>query len=275
MDVGDDLEAGDPVAFDAVTFSVGGNRAVRITKSGISVGMANIMTWTRPASQHIDLGALPVRWLSSGRPGRVLGEGVGRLSCAKPAGWTVKGPGAMQWLCNALSTSDSGPIRRRYWWRSILGLEESGAAVEEHVFLSNIGECAICVGRISLSELAAFEHVSRRYMLLEESYSDLLRTSSEYHSGSGARDAGEQSLYLGPGSTPPPTLASPELPPWVAARIGERSTVLKERRKGREECQLPASSADTGGSPEGKGGGGRNRDQDKNKNKEKPTMPQQ
>ena len=158
-----------------------------------------------------------------------------------------------------------------------MGLEESHTGVEEHFFLSNVGECAICVGRISLSELAAFEDVSRRYTFLGESYSDLLRTSSEYQSGSDAIDADEQSLFLGAVSTPTSPPANPELPSWIAARIGERSKALKGQRKSREECQLAAGSANTGGSPEGKGGGGRNMDQDKdkNKNKEKPILPQQ
>ena len=178
MEARDGVEAGDPIAFDAASFPVSGDRAVHTTKNGVSTAMADSTAWSLPATKHDDFRSLPVRWLPSGRHGRNFGESVKLLSCTKVDDWPVEGPRTTQWLCNALSTSDSGPLRRRYWRRQILGLEGSDTAVQEHILLSNIIECVVCSDQANISELAAFDHVSRRYVvggIIQRSAQDLPR----------------------------------------------------------------------------------------------------
>ena len=110
--------------------------------------------------------------------------------------------------------------------------------------------------QVNSPDLVVFEHISRRFQLWEEIYSDRLRDRSAGAHGQGGLDTEERSLYLGRKASPSAALVSPGLQTWVSTRVAERSAVLKERRKGREERRLavPEPSTNTGASPSNKDG---------------------
>ena len=114
--------------------------------------------------------------------------------------------------------------------------------VQEHEFLSTVLEHALGYDQLCITELAAFEHISRRYMLWEESYASYLKSALGSNGSDGfGLDSDERVLFMG-GQIAHTALVAPELQSWVSAKVEERSAILKGRRKGREE-RLLASGA--------------------------------
>ena len=139
--------------------------------------------------------------------------------------------------------------------------------IGEHVFLCEVLETALAVDRLNLPDLQAFEMVVRRLQLWEEIYSDALRRSEA--AGGYGTDADERSIFLGLSLGLCSALVSPSLSEFVSSRLKEKSGMLKERRKAREEREsLHGPGDDDDGRPAG-GGGRRNRNP-KTKPKPKP-----
>ena len=79
-------------------------------------------------------------------------------------------------------------------------------------------------------------------MLWEESYSSHLKTALGANgSGGFGLDSDERVLFMGIQTTHT-ALVAPELQTWISGRVAERSAILKERRKGREERILAAGA---------------------------------
>ena len=186
--------------------------------------------------------------------GRSFADGVANALEHSFPDWPLEGPRTCQWLLSAFVSSDTTPCRRHFWWRSILGLGASDEGVEEHEFLSELLELSMAFDQVNSPDLVVFEHISRRFQLWEEIYSDQLRDNSAGTHGQGGLDTEERSLYLGRKASPSAALVSPALQTWVSTRVAERSAILKERRKGREERRLAIahSPPDNAATPAGK-----------------------
>ena len=170
----------------------------------------------------------------------------------------------MRWLLTAFAHQDQTPSRRHWWWKSTLRLQNHDPGVEEHQFLSDIIETALGFDRLNVSELQCFEAVSRRFMLWEELYGEALRSSEGGATGSALADMDERSLFLGQKHGRGLALVCPALSEFVASQLTEKSSMLKERRKAREEhagspvTGAPASSdASAVTKPRGRRRGGR------------------
>ena len=132
--------------------------------------------------------------------------------------------------------------------------------VDDHAFLSDVMEQALQYDQLNISELGCFEAIARRYQMVEEMYSAALRDAE---AGSGSSDwLDERHIFLGHERSRGHALISPELERHVAGKLQEESSVLKERRKGREERQLARGvvagdgAAETGAKePRGRGRG--------------------
>ena len=168
---------------------------------------------------------------------RPFAESVSLLSKTPFVDWPLHGPRTLLWLLYAMVASNTAPLGRHYWWRGVLQLGASDEGVEEHEFLSSVIESALTYDQLCATELASFEHISRRYMLWEERYASSLRARLGASGSDFGLDTGERSLFMGLTSHQM-ALVSPELSTWVSNRVGERSAILKERRKGREERLL-------------------------------------
>ena len=137
-------------------------------------------------------------------------------------------------------------------------LEDPG--VDEHLFLSELLSLGAEVDQLNLPNLAVFESAARRLQLWEERYTEKLRMASD---GAGtAGHASERHLFLGGSRPKGAALVSPQLERFVADRLSEEASVLKERRKGREERELLAAATTPSG-------GGNNNNKKKNKDKDK------
>ena len=114
--------------------------------------------------------------------------------------------------------------------------------------------------QLNIPNLAVFESVARRLQLWEERYAEKLRQATD-GSTSTAGHASERHLFLGGSRPKGAALVAPLLERFVADRLAEEASVLKERRKGRKERELlaAASTPTTGGKrkkPDGKEEGG-------------------
>ena len=236
------FSAGDTVAALA-GMVVLGDRALLTSATGEVVALAKDGTFVAPEGDA-DLRTLPVKY--SDRAGtlraRPFSDAVSNLTESQFLDWPVKGPRTLRWLLDSMVSSDTSPLRRHFWWRGVLGLSATDEGVEEHEFLSTILEHALVYDQLCISELAAFEHISRRYMLWEESYSSHLKTALGANGGGGfGLDSDERVLFMGIQTTHT-ALVAPELQTWISGRVAERSAILKERRKGREERALAAEA---------------------------------
>ena len=161
------------------------------------------------------------------------------------ADWFVKGPRTLRWLLVAMATQGLTPIQRHYWWRNVLSLTASDPFVDYHLFLSELLGTALVYDQLNIPDLAAFEMAARRYQLYKEIYANSLRSAE---GGEGADLwLDERQLCLGHDRSRGKALVCPELEACVASQ----SSVLKERRMGREELSL-ASGA---GGDRNEGGG--------------------
>ena len=180
--------------------------------------------------------------------GRPFPDGVASSVEHPFTDWPVPGPRTCQWLLAAFVAADTTPLRRHYWWRSTLGLGANGDGVEEHHFLSEMLELSVTFDQLNAPDLAVCEHISRRYQALEESYAIELRDKTDGTQIGKALNSDERSLYLGTGTSSTTALVCPELQSHVSSKVGEKSAILRERRKAREEQVAAAAyaSAPTG-----------------------------
>ena len=250
-DVGS-IAMGDPVVVDG-SFVCRGNRGIHSLADGTMVAVAAVGTWAVPALDQNDLRILPVLYQpGDSKRGRPFTGAIPILTETQFTDWPLDGPRTVLWLLGEMAKGDHTPLRRHFWWRSVLALQASDPYVSEHEFLSELFECGVCFDQVNASQLLFFEHVSRRYQLIEEMYKEKLRTAVQGPSGTTTIDDDEVSLFAGKASHAGIALVSPALASHIASKVAERSSVLKERRKGREErrlATLPTGPASPGGQP--------------------------
>ena len=104
--------------------------------------------------------------------------------------------------------------------------------------------------QLNSPDLVVFEHISRRYQVLEETHAAALRVKTSGTRIGQGLDNVERALYLGTGASTTTSLVCPALQAFVATKVGETSVIMRERRKGREE--RIAAAALTSTSPNGK-----------------------
>ena len=101
--------------------------------------------------------------------------------------------------------------------------------------------------------------VSRRYQMWEEIYASALHDAEVGTSEDGTW-LEERRVFLGATRSKGHALVSPDREKHVAARMQEESSVLKERRKAREERRMlrgevPPTTGDEAKKPRGRGRG--------------------
>ena len=118
----------------------------------------------------------------------------------------------------------------------------------DDLFLAQVMEVALVNDQMAIQNSEAFELLSRRWQMWEAAYQTELR-SAEAGDASGDWLA-ERGVFLGIERLGTGAIIMPELEEHVAAKLGARAAVLKERRKAKEEASaardLPASSGGGG-----------------------------
>ena len=183
-----------------------------------------------------DLRTLPVNYLFDGSRKRTFNGAAALLSTTDFVGWPIKGPRTAKWLADQFAQGSQSPTQRHFWWRSVQQLGASDVGVDDHYFLSELFELACTVDQLNVGELVVFEVIARRFQLWEEVYAASLR---EAEAGSEAAPwLDERQIFLGHERSRGHALVCPAFEVWVADRLKDESSILKERRKGREERLL-------------------------------------
>jgi hypothetical protein len=232
-----------------------GDRGLLLLRGGGGVGIQSMAVGrvgtvdipAGPATVVDDMRTMEVKYRpgQSDQRGRNFADGVASALEHPFPDWPVPGPRTCRWLLAAFVSSDTTPLRRHYWWRSTLGLDASDDGVDDHLFLSELLELSMSFDQLNSPDLAVFEHISRRYQTLEETYADALRDKSNGARTGRGLDSDERALYLGTGASTTMALVAPDLQAYVATKVGERSAILRERRKGREERLAAAAVTPT------------------------------
>ncbi len=117
----------------------------------------------------------------------------------------------------------------------------------QHESYSRIIQNLVCYDQLDATNLSASELIVRQLQLLEE----IQLHSSAAHDSIAAE---EQSLFMGASVGSGCTIISPLLKTWIATEMAREASVLKERRKAREERALARPKVK--GKAHAKGGGG-------------------
>jgi hypothetical protein len=117
-----------------------------------------------------------------------------------------------------------------------LRLTASVNETEDHRFLSDVMVTAVCCDQLRVSELQCFEKVVCRRQLREEVHSEKLRKAEGREEVDGWFN--DRAIFLGQGTSRGLSLVCPLLEEWVAKQFEKEVSVLKERRRTREERHL-------------------------------------
>ena len=147
------------------------------------------------------------------------------------------------WVVKWLAARGITPLAWHAGWKANGGLQDSDAAVLLHESHCRILETSLCYDQLNAGSLAGLELVCRQIQYCEDELShrfdDMQGDAvSDYYLMSGAQSRSQLCIC-------------PELRAWIASEVQKESSVLKERRKAREERVL-ANPKKKGG----KGGGG-------------------
>ena len=239
---------GDVIALSPPHSYIDGDRGVmRVPGGSIAIGRVGTLDGSAQgpgdAAAGQDLRTLPVKYTAgaAGQRSRNFHDAAAMLSTTLFPDWPMDGPRTSAWLCGAFTRSDVTPIRRHHWWRQVLSLHHTDEMVSEHEFLSELLELGLTFDQLNAGELLIYESIARRYQLIEEMYAQSLKEKSMGGFG-GQVEADERLLFLGKAHSHGTAMVNPELQSWVAARVAEKSAILKERRKGRDEQRLAHQS---------------------------------
>ena len=250
--------SGQVVAVDPNELVRLGDRALWQTNVGV-LTLAVDGTWQAPAPETPraldDLRTLPLSFNRAGTRVATFSSAVEQVSQTPFPEWTVSGPRTSKWVLQTMVELEQTPSRRHLWWKQTLKLGTTDPGVEEHQFLSEVMECALVFDGLNICELQAFETIMRRFQMWEEVYGEKLRAGDQ---STASMDTDERSLFLGRKFGRGQALVCPALSEYVSAQLKERSQVLKERRKAREEREGTddGAGADQSGPRRRRGRGG-------------------
>lgn len=120
----------------------------------------------------------------------------------------------------------------------------------QHEAWSKVLQTMVCYDQVDVLNLASAELVCRQLQLLEG------RVYQSSDNAATSAIAEESSLYMGTSTAHGAVLVAPELKGWIAGELAREASVLKERRKAREERTL-ARGSDPHHGEGGKNSGGR------------------
>ena len=176
-----------------------------------------------PSAQ--DARVLAVETLRTGERSRTFASAVASMEQIEMSDWPIRGPRTALWLMRFNQTYGSGPLSRHTKWRSETHPPAGNALVSEHEMISEVLERASVFDQLDVPNLSSFECLCRRYQAIEET----LRPNEPEAPIEGMEH------FMGRPRLSGGVAMSPDLSRCVADQLALETSVLKERRKAREE----------------------------------------
>ena len=191
-----------------------------------------------------DVRVLPVMYDSQGMRFREFRDAVIRCEPHVWPDWPVPGPKTTMWVLKWMVSRGGTPLQWHSTWKANGRLQDSDATVLHHEAYCRVLETSLCYDQYNAAASAALELVCRQIQIAEDKLSHRFEdVSSDHHSD----------YYLMSGAQSKSQLCiSPELKAWISSEVQKESSILKERRKAREERVL-ANPKRKGGKAENSG----------------------
>ena len=159
----------------------------------------------------------------------------------------VDGPRTAGWVLRFMVENGSTPLGRHAKFKADAGLSVTDPGVVAHEHLCKLLQTALTVDQLDGTNCATVELICREIQMVEEKYADRLRSQDPLH------EDGEYFMKTSPSNV----CMCPAFREWIGEQMRGDASVMKERRKAREERQLyrVPPDASRGKQKKGKGKG--------------------
>jgi hypothetical protein len=248
--VGGGLVAGAPPAADRPAAAAGAALPAGLAAlaAALQGGGAAAGQSAAAAADQGDARTLPVRYEESGVQYREFREAVMMSREARIDHFVVQGPRTTKWVLAFMLENGGTPLGRHGKFKADTGLSSSDPGIVTHEHLCKILQTAVTVDQLDVTNSASMELVCREIQMIEEKYADKLKTKDPLH------EDGDYFMRMSMGQSN--VCMCPALREWIGEQMKVDSSILKERRKAREERQLQRAPPE----PHGKGAGKKNKD---------------
>ena len=166
--------------------------------------------------------------------------------------WDLRGPRTLLYVLRHLAEHGPTPVGWHERWKSSYQLRDSDDYVDQHLHVCKALHIAVVLDQLQVINVLAFELLGRQLQLLEEKQAEVGGRGG----AAGGHEVDEAFLFVNVGPSRALTCVAPELKEWISEELRKEASILKERRKAREERELQRG-APGGGGRRGRGGRGR------------------
>lgn len=202
-----------------------------------------------PAAVGDDFRTLAVSYDQEGKRHKEFRDAVKAMRQQPWPDWVVPGPCTVLWCAAFMLENGGSAVGHHIAFRSACRLGLDDPAMLLHSELSKIFQTALCYDQVDASNLASMELICRQLQLCEEKLKDRILGTV----GSGHQEHDESWYFTGLQNTRG-VMVCPALSKWVSEQVASENSVLKERRKAREERALAKPPPRKGGRGGGDGG---------------------
>ena len=221
-----------PAAPPAVPHPGGGLAALAAAIGGGPAAPPPASTTPAPLGGVVtgDVRTLSVVYDATGERFRDFGESIQHLETVVWPDTPVKGPATVLWVLKFMKTYGGTPTGWHQRWMTATRLQPTDAGVSLHESFSRMLELMICFDQLSVGALASAEFAVRQIQMVEEKWKEKIL---------GAVPESMQESHLFSGTPTRGTICvCPDLQEYVSKELAKASSILKERRKAREERTL-------------------------------------
>jgi hypothetical protein len=169
----------------------------------------------------------------SGQRHRDFRETVPLLQEGETQQWPVRGPRTAKWVLRHMADHAGTPIAWHTKWLHETRLEADPPSVVAHETACRLLHVMTCFDELDASNCAVGEIIARQVQLVEEKHRDAGSKKTQGDSASS-----DSHLYLGTTSTRGGLCICPALQDWISDELRREASVMKERRKAREEREI-------------------------------------
>jgi hypothetical protein len=202
--------------------------------AGLAAALAALAAQAPARQQAVvdDARTLPIHFGDDSHRHRDFREAITLCQKSEFDDWPIKGPRTTPWLTRMLSEGSSTPLNHHAKFIAFFKLSPGDPVALQHEAWCKVLQTMVCYDQLDVHNLASAELVCRQLQLLED------RHSMVSDKGEAAAASEESSLYMGTSTAHGAVLVAPELKSWIAGELAREASILKERRKAREERTL-------------------------------------